>query len=90
MRLISNPHDSLKMSGLINTMGIAGACHKAAFVRKKNHVPPIRSPIQPITHESGLRNAIRPIQLSAPMTVTHVGYWGCSRGSRSAAMLAIR
>jgi hypothetical protein len=40
------------------------------FLRKKNHVPPMRSPIQPIIHESGLRNTISPTQLSAPVRGT--------------------
>lgn len=66
---------SLKIPGLINLMGIVGVSHEAAFLRKKNHVPSIRYPIQLITSESGLRNAISQYKLSTPMVGTPKGYW---------------
>jgi hypothetical protein len=50
------PLESLKFSGLINTMQIADASNVIFFLRKTNHGPPIRRPIQLIIHEYGLRN----------------------------------
>jgi hypothetical protein len=66
------------------------AGYRSVFLRKKNHDPPIRRPIQPMIHEAGLRNAMRPMQLSAPIAGIQAGYRQYSWGSRSAAMLAIR